>query len=53
MANPKKNANNQGTIYQRKDGRWEGSFYVLTTDGTYKRRSLYGKAWDEAHEKLT
>lgn len=53
MAKPKKNANNEGTIYQRKDGRWEGSAYVLTTDGTYKRRSVYGKTWDEAHEKLT
>ena len=53
MAKPKKNANNEGTIYQRKDGRWEGSAYVLTTDGTYKRRSVYGKTWDDAHEKLT
>lgn len=53
MAKPKKNANNEGTIYQRKDGRWEGSAYVLATDGTYKRRSVYGKTWDEAHEKLT
>jgi hypothetical protein len=44
---------NEGTIYQRKDGRWEGSAYVLTTDGTYKRRSVYGKTRDEAHEKLT
>lgn len=53
MAKSKKNPNNEGTIYQRKDGRWEGSAYVLTTDGTYKRRSVYGKTWDEAHEKLT
>ncbi|MER6843146.1 site-specific integrase [Streptomyces platensis] len=50
---PKKNANNEGTIYQRKDGRWEGSAYVLTSDGTYKRRSVYGRTWDDAHEKLT
>ena len=48
MAQPKKNANNEGTIYLRKDGRWEGSAYVLTTDGTYKRRSVYGKTWDDA-----
>lgn len=53
MPKQKKNANNEGTIYQRRDGRWEGSAYVLTTDGTYKRRSVYGKTWDEAHEKLT
>lgn len=52
-AKPKKNANNEGTIYQRKDGRGEGSAYVLTSDGTYKRRSVYGRTWDDAHEKLT
>ncbi|MBT2389936.1 site-specific integrase [Streptomyces sp. ISL-1] len=49
----RKNANGEGTIYQRKDGRWEGTAYVLTSDGTYKRRSVYGKTWDNAHEKLT
>ncbi|MEV0282002.1 site-specific integrase [Streptomyces sp. NPDC050610] len=53
MAKSKKNANNEGTIYQRKDGRWEGSAFVLTSDGTYKRRSVYGQDWEEAHEKLT
>lgn len=49
----KKNANGGGSIYQRKDGRWEGIAYVLTADGTHKRRSVYGKTWDEAHDKLT
>lgn len=49
----KKNANGQGTIYQRRDGRWEGTAFVLATDGTFKRRSVYGKTWDDAHEKLT
>lgn len=48
----KKNANGEGTIYERKDGRWEGTAYVLTSDGTYKRRSVYGRTWDDAHEKL-
>ncbi|MFI0930371.1 tyrosine recombinase XerC [Streptomyces sp. NPDC021019] len=47
MAKPKKNANNEGTIYQRKDGRWEGSAYVLTTDGTYKRRSRVQQIADQ------
>ncbi|PJN30067.1 site-specific integrase [Streptomyces sp. CB02959] len=53
MAKSKRNANNEGTIYQRKDGRWEGSAFVLASDGTYRRRSVYGKTWDDAHEKLT
>ncbi|WP_405804299.1 tyrosine-type recombinase/integrase [Streptomyces sp. NBC_01187] len=53
MARAKRNVNGEGTIYQRKDGRWEGIAYVLATDGTYKRRSVYGKTWDDAHDKLT
>lgn len=53
MAKAKKNVNGEGSIYQRKDGRWEGTAYVLTSDGTYKRRSVYGKSWDDAHERLT
>ncbi|MEU7317637.1 site-specific integrase [Streptomyces sp. NPDC007083] len=52
-AKAKRNVNGEGSIYQRKDGRWEGTAYVLATDGTYKRRSVYGKTWDDAHDKLT
>ena len=26
---------------------------VITTGGAFKRRSVYGKTWEEAHEKLT
>jgi hypothetical protein len=29
----RKRANGEGTIYQRKDGRWEGAAFVLTTAG--------------------
>jgi hypothetical protein len=36
----KKNANGQGTVCQRIDGRWCGSGYVLAADGTRKR--VYG-----------
>ncbi|MEU3190821.1 site-specific integrase [Streptomyces sp. NPDC006992] len=53
MAKAKRNVNGEGTIYQRKDGRWEGTAFVLATDGTYKRRSVYGKTWEDAHDKLT
>ncbi|MEU9794876.1 site-specific integrase [Streptomyces sparsogenes] len=49
----KRNVNGEGTIVQRKDGRWHGAAYVLTPDGTYKRRFVYGKTWDEVHDKLT
>ncbi|KAK1180889.1 site-specific integrase [Streptomyces sp. NBS 14/10] len=49
----KKNANGEGSIWQRQDGRWAGSAYVLTADGTYKRQYVYGKSWDDVHDKLT
>ncbi|QKW51059.1 tyrosine recombinase XerC [Streptomyces buecherae] len=49
----KRNANGEGSIYRRKDGRWEGIAYVLVADGTYKRRSVYGKTRESVHDKLT
>jgi integrase len=49
----KRNVNGEGTIRERSDGRWEGRAYVITTDGREVRRSVYGKSWDEVHEKLT
>lgn len=48
-----KNANGEGSIYQRaSDGRWVGQAFVLITDGTRKRKFVYGDTWDEAHAKL-
>jgi len=45
--------NGEGSIYPRSsDGRWVGQAYVLTTDGTRKRRFVYGTTWEEAHAKL-
>lgn len=49
----KKRANGQGSIYQRKDGRWTGAAYVLTTNGTFKRVPVYGTSADEVDAKLT
>lgn len=48
-----KRANGEGTIYQRKDGRWEGAAYVLTTGGTFKRIRIYGRTRDETRKNLT
>src|SRR5262245_45478911 len=47
----KRRANGEGTIYQRKDGRWEGAAYVLMPDGSRKRVRVYGSTWDEAAKK--
>ncbi len=48
-----KRANGEGTIYQRKDGRWEGAAFVLTTAGTHSRVRVYGTTRDDARKKLT
>ncbi|MCK1823109.1 site-specific integrase [Streptomyces sp. XM83C] len=49
----KSRANGEGTVYQRKDGRWEAAGYVLTTSGTRKRTRVYGSTRKEAVDKLT
>jgi Phage integrase, N-terminal SAM-like domain len=49
----KRNVNGEGNIRLRSDGRYEGRAYVITTDGREIRKSLYGKTWEEVHEKLT
>ena len=45
-------ANGEGTIYQRKDGRYEAATYALTTAGTRKRVRLYGKTRAEVQRLL-
>ncbi|GAA5048029.1 integrase [Thermocatellispora tengchongensis] len=39
-------------MYQRPDGKWCGQVYVLTTDGTEKRKTVYGKTADEVRAKI-
>jgi integrase len=53
MPRSRKNPNGAGSIYLRKDGRYHGRAYVLTTAGTYKRISVYGSTWEEANSALT
>ena len=45
--------NGEGTICQRKDGRWCAAVYVLTPDGGEKRVFVYGRTREEARDKLT
>jgi hypothetical protein len=46
-------ANGDGTIYQRKDGRWEAAGYVLAPGNTRKRVRVYGVTRKDALAKLT
>jgi integrase len=48
----RRRANGEGTIVRRADGRFHAAYYVLTPDGTRKRRFVYGQSWDECHAKL-
>ncbi|WP_329316734.1 site-specific integrase (plasmid) [Streptomyces sp. NBC_01278] len=54
MTAPKRKAraNGEGTIYQRKDGRWEAAGYVLAADGSQKRVRVYGTTRKNAADKL-
>jgi integrase len=49
----RKRSNGQGSIYQRKDGRWAAAAFVLTADGTYRRVPVYGHSAEEVDAKLT
>src|SRR5215204_1919282 len=49
---PKKRGKGEGSIYQRKDGRWVGQYLVYTEKGP-KYRYLYGKTRQEVARKLT
>ncbi len=46
-------ANGSGTIKKRKDGRYEGQVFVRTTNGEFKRVSVYGRSWEDCDEKIT
>jgi integrase len=49
----RKRANGEGTIYQRKDGRYEGAAFVPTTAGTNKRVRMYGRTREDVRRQLT
>jgi len=44
--------NGEGTIYRRKDGRYEAAVYVPTASGKRKRMRIYGRTRTAVHEKL-
>lgn len=45
-------SNGEGSVYRRKDGRYEGAAYLQTITGRRKRIRVYGKTRSEAHTKL-
>lgn len=49
---PKRNANGQGGVYRRADGRWEAKVFVDTPDGRRRRISVYGRTERAALDEL-
>lgn len=49
----RRRANGEGTIYRRRDGRYEGAAYFLAAGGSRKKVCVYGRSREEAHAKLT
>ncbi|ACV76895.1 site-specific integrase [Nakamurella multipartita] len=47
-----RNAVGEGSVYQRKDGRWVAAAYVPVADGTYRRVSHYVRTKADAKAKL-
>ncbi|MBT2472100.1 site-specific integrase [Streptomyces sp. ISL-66] len=52
-ASRRSRANGDGTVYQRRDNRWEAAGYVLAPGNTRKRIRVYGTTRKEALAKLT
>ncbi len=48
----RRRSNGKGTVYQRKDGRWEGAAYVPSARGGTRRVRAYGDTKAEAEAKL-
>lgn len=48
----KKRANNNGTIYQRPDGRWCGQVSLGYEGGKLKRKTVYGKTEDDVFQAM-
>jgi integrase len=47
----KRNPHGAGSIWRRKDGRYEARVYVPQPDGTRARKTVYGNTWEECDEK--
>jgi integrase len=47
-----RNINGEGSVYQRKDGRWVAAAYVPVVGGGVRRQALYARTRAEASKKL-
>jgi integrase len=47
-----KRANDEGSIWRRKDGRWSGAYFVPKPGGGRQRKYVYGHSREEVNRKL-
>ena len=47
-----RNATGEGSVYQRKDGRWVAAAYVPVVGGKVRRQAVYAKSRAEAGKRL-
>lgn len=47
-----KRANDEGSIWRRKDGRWSGAYFVPKPGGGRQRKYIYGRTREEVNRKL-
>ena len=47
-----KKANNEGSVFRDKSGRWRGAVTIYTADGKQKKKCFYGKTKREVTEKV-
>ena len=48
----KRRQNGKGTLRQRKDGRWEGSFFPRLPNGKRKKFNVYAETKEQCEIKL-
>ena len=48
-----KRGQNEGSVYQRKDGRWTAAISLGYQNGKLKRKNFYGKTREDVQKKLT
>jgi hypothetical protein len=47
----RRRASGEGTIYQRRDGRWEAAVWVTTPAGEQRRKRVYARTREACHAK--
>lgn len=53
MTTRRRRPNDGGTIYPRRDGRYEGAAWITGIDGIRRRIRVYGHTWEDTNRALS